>query len=140
MSKHINLETLAEGTFSARVNQAIQEVMENIADPNTPWQNKRKINIQMVFTASKDRSITSVDIVPKTTLSPKEGVNTSIIIDQSCDGEIIAAEYKKQIPGQKAMKMNPETGEIINNDKEKSDEGTNENIPEKTEDGLKIVK
>jgi hypothetical protein len=131
MSKHINLETLAEGAFSARVNQAIQEVMENIADPNTPWKNKRKINIQMVFIANKDRNITTVDIVPKTTLSPREGVNTSIIIDQACDGEIVAAEYKKQIPGQEAVKVDPETGEIINKDENKNN---------KTSDGLQVIK
>jgi hypothetical protein len=113
--KSLNLETLAGGAFTERVNQAIQEVMENIADPNTAWKTKRKVTITMVFEASEDRDITNVDIVAKPALAPKKGVHTNIIIDKQLDGEIIAAEYRKQIPGQQAIKVDSETGEIIEN-------------------------
>ncbi|MEY7998633.1 replication terminator protein [Clostridium sp. Mt-5] len=132
MAKNLNLEKLAGGAFTERVNQAIQEVMENIADPNTPWKTKRKVTVTMIFEASKDRDITSVDIVSKPTLAPKEGVRTNIIIDKQLDGEIVAAEYKKQIPGQQAIKVDQETGEVINT-KSKKEENTDT-------DGLKIVK
>lgn len=33
--KHINLETFANGAFTAQVNRAIEEVTKNIQDPNT---------------------------------------------------------------------------------------------------------
>ena len=33
--QHINLETLENGAFSVQENRAIQEVAENIQDPNT---------------------------------------------------------------------------------------------------------
>lgn len=131
MSKKLNLENLAGGAFTERVNQAIQEVMENISDPNTPWKTKRKVVITMVFEANEDRNITNVDIVSKPTLAPKEGVHTNIIIDKNLDGEIIAAEYKKQIPGQQAVKIDTETGEILENKEDDSQDNT---------DGLKIVK
>ena len=61
--KMLNLETLADGGFAERVNQAVREVMENIADPNTPWKTKRKVAINMTFEAKEDRDITNVDIV-----------------------------------------------------------------------------
>ncbi|APM39416.1 replication terminator protein [Clostridium kluyveri] len=131
MAKKLNLENLAGGAFTERVNQAIQEVMENISDPNTPWKTKRKVVITMVFEANEDRNITNVDIVSKPTLAPKEGVHTNIIIDRDLDGEIIAAEYKKQIPGQQAVKIDTETGEIL----EKKENDNQDNT-----DGLKIVK
>ena len=136
MAKKLNLENLAGGAFTERVNQAIQEVMENISDPNTPWKTKRKVTITMTFEASKDRDITNVDIVCKPTLAPKEGVHTNIIIDKQLDGEIIAAEYKKQIPGQQAIKVDQETGEAINKE-DKQEENTNNS---ETADGLKIIK
>lgn len=118
METKFNLETLAGGGFTERVNQAIKEVMENIADPNTPWKAKRKINIEMVFEAKEDRDITNIDIVAKTKLAPRESIHTKVIIDKNMDGEIIGAEFKKQIPGQTYIKVDPETGEVLNEEKE----------------------
>ena len=129
MEKMLNLETLANGGFAERVNQAMKEVMENIADPNTPWKNKRKVIIDMTFEAKEDRDITNIDIITKTKLAPKESVHTKLIIDRNMDGEIIGAEFKKQVPGQTAIKVDPDTGEILEPTAER----------EKTE-GLKIVK
>lgn len=129
MGKMLNLETLANGGFAERVNQAMKEVMENIADPNTPWKNKRKVIIDMTFEAKEDRDITNIDIITKTKLAPKESVHTKLIIDRNMDGEIIGAEFKKQVPGQTAIKVDPDTGEILEPAAER----------EETE-GLKIVK
>lgn len=33
--KHINLETFANGAFTAQVNRAMEEVTKNVQDPNT---------------------------------------------------------------------------------------------------------
>lgn len=112
--KILNLEALAGGGFAERVNQAVREVMENIADPNTPYKTKRKVTINMTFEAKEDRDITNVDIVTKVTLAPRESVHTTVLIDRDMDGEIMAAEYKKQITGQTAIKVDSETGEVLN--------------------------
>jgi hypothetical protein len=112
--KILNLEALAGGGFAERVNQAVREVMENIADPNTPYKTKRKVTINMTFEAKEDRDITNVDIVTKVTLAPRESVHTTVLIDRDLDGEIMAAEYKKQITGQTAIKVDSETGEVLN--------------------------
>lgn len=131
MGKMLNLETLANGGFTERVNQAMREVMENIADPNTPWKTKRKVTITMTFEAKEDRDITNIDIVAKATLAPKESIHTKVLIDRNMDGEIIGAEFKKQIPGQQAIKVDPETGEILNSEASKEEENL---------EGLKLVK
>ena len=46
--QHINLETLANGAFSVQVNRAIQEVAENIQDPNTEASAARKITVTIL--------------------------------------------------------------------------------------------
>lgn len=131
MNNMFNLETLANGAFAERVNQAVKEVMENIADPNTPWKTKRKVTIEMTFEAKEDRDITTIDIVAKAKLAPRESIHTKILIDKDMDGEIIGAEFKKQIPGQTMMKVDNETGEILST-------GVENNVEDLK--GLQIVK
>lgn len=134
MSNMLNLESLAGGAFAERVNQAIKEVMENIADPNTPWKTKRKVTIEMTFEAKEDRDITNIDIVAKPKLAPRESIHTKILIDRNMDGEVIGSEFKKQLPGQTYMKVDAETGEILS-DVMKAVEETAESTQ-----GLQIVK
>lgn len=43
--QHINLETFANGAFTAQVNRAIEEVTKNIQDPNTDATAARKLTI-----------------------------------------------------------------------------------------------
>ena len=42
----ISLHDLAGGALQEKVNQAFEQVMKNMQDPNTPWKNKRKIRRQ----------------------------------------------------------------------------------------------
>ena len=128
MSNIIKLDNLAGGAFNERVNQGIREVLENIADPNTDFKVKRKLDIELVFVTDEEREMTQVEIKTKTKLAPKVSVGTKFIIDRQMDGEIIGTEFKKQIPGQQAIKVNAETGEVV------------ENKVEKLEPGLQLVK
>lgn len=123
METKFNLETLAGGAFTERVNQALKEVAENILDPNTDWKVKRKVSIDLTFVTKEDRDLTEVDIVAKTKLAPRTSVHTKILLDKDFDGEVIASEFKKQIPGQVFIKVDSETGEIIN--EEQNSESTN---------------
>lgn len=47
--QHINLETFANGAFTAQVNRAIEEVTKNIQDPNTDAGTARKITVKGAF-------------------------------------------------------------------------------------------
>lgn len=116
--KMINLETFANGALSERMDQALKEVLENIADPNTDSKPKRKLTLEMKFTTSEDRELTEVEITAKTKLAPRSAVSTKIIIDRDLDGEVLGTEFKKQLPGQQVLKVDSETGEVLEGNKE----------------------
>ncbi len=121
MNKMINLETFANGALAERMDQALKEVLENIADPNTDSNIKRKLTLEMKFDTSEDRELTEVEIIAKTKLAPRSSVSTKILIDRTLDGEVLGTEFKKQVPGQTVMKVDNETGEVITTGQEKEE-------------------
>lgn len=58
----ISLQELAGGALQEKVNQAFEKVMQNMQDPNTPWKNKRKINVGITFAQNEDRTDCTCDI------------------------------------------------------------------------------
>ena len=134
MVKMINLETFAEGALAERMNQALGEVLENIADLNTDSNPKRKLTLEMTFTTDEDRELTNVEISSKVKLAPRSKVTTKIMIDRDLNGTVLGTEFKKQVKGQTYMKVDDETGEVFMG-------GTGEHEEIETElAGLQIVK
>lgn len=102
--KHINLETFANGAFTAQVNRAIKEVTENIQDPNTEPGAARKITVTIGFKPNQDRNFVATGVQTKTTLAPALGAVTAISMGKDLKtGEVEAVEIGTQIPGQMAM-------------------------------------
>lgn len=102
--QHINLETFANGAFSAQINRAIEEVTKNIQDPNTDATVARKITVTIGFKPNQDRTLAPVGIQAKTTLAPALGAVTAIQMAKDLvTGEIQAAEIGNQIPGQMSI-------------------------------------
>jgi hypothetical protein len=129
MENMINLQTFAGGALAERMNQAIKEVLENIADPNTAFKFKRKVTLEMKFETGEDRELTEVEIVAKSKLAPRSSVSTRIIIDKTGEGEVLATEFRNHIPGQTVMKVDAVTGELTTNALEEQAAG-----------GLQIIK
>ena len=119
MEKFINLEQFADGAFAEKVNIGLKEVLANITDPNTDWKKKRKLTIELTFSAREDRELTSVDIIAKPKLEPTKPLSTTIVMGTDGKGGILASEYKKQIAGQSTMRVDEETGEVITTAEEK---------------------
>lgn len=124
--KHINLETFANGAFTAQVNRAIEEVTKNIQDPNTEAAASRKITVTIGFKPNADRSFVATGVQTKTTLAPALGAVTAIQMGKDIrTGEVEAVEIGTgQIPGQMSVTdvpgvvpeqkaYDPETGEIL---------------------------
>lgn len=123
--KHINLETFANGAFSAQVNRAIEEVTKNIQDPNTEATATRKITVTIGFKPNQDRNLAPVGVQAKTTLAPALGVVTALQMGKDLKtGEVAAIEIGNQIPGQMSVAdvpgvipapetFDPDTGEIL---------------------------
>lgn len=131
--KHINLETFANGAFTAQVNRAIEEVTKNIQDPNTEPGAARKITVTIGFKPNQERNFVATGVQTKTTLAPALGAVTAISMGKDIrTGEVEAVEVNTgQIPGQMSMadvqqplsedegtievdgkSVDPETGEI----------------------------
>lgn len=126
MSK-VNLEEFAGGALQEKFDDAIEKVLANLMDPNTPWKNKRKISIEVTFEQNEDRDDTSVNVsvVPK--LAPVKPIATRMAIGKDIkSGEVFAQEYGSQCKGQMTIgdysnnmqeidgnMVDTETGEII---------------------------
>lgn len=119
MEKFINLEQFADGAFAEKVNIGLKEVLANIRDLNTDWKKKRKLTIELTFSAREDRELTSVDIIAKPKLEPAKPLSTTIVMGTDGKGGIMASEFKKQITGQSVMRVDEETGEVITTAEEK---------------------
>lgn len=113
MENMINLEQFADGALAEKVNMALKEVLANITDPNTDWKIKRKLTLDIAFSAGEDRELALLDIVAKTKLAPAKPLSSKIVIGTDGKGGIMASEFKKQIPGQSVMRVDEETGEVL---------------------------
>ncbi len=102
--KHINLETFANGAFTAQVNRAMEEVTKNIQDPNTEPGATRKITVTIGFKPNQDRNFVATGVQTKTTLAPALGAVTALSMGKDIrTGEVEAVEIGNQIPGQMSM-------------------------------------
>lgn len=113
MENMINLEQFADGALAEKVNMALKEVLANITDPNTDWKIKRKLTLDIAFSAGEDRELALLDIVAKTKLAPAKPLSSKIVIGTDGKGGIMASEFKKQIPGQSVIRVDEETGEVL---------------------------
>jgi len=98
--QHCNLETIAGGTLTKKVNRALEEVAKNIMDPNTDPKAKRKIKVTMTF-SGKERSLQHCGISVETVLAPE--VESLAVFGFGKDlksGEVDCIEVGNQIPGQ----------------------------------------
>ena len=123
----VNLETFAGGALQEKFDDAMEKVLQNMTDPNTPWKNKRKITVEVTFEQNEDRDDSNVDVsgIPK--LAPVKPVKTRMAIGRDlATGKCYAEEYGNTIRGQMSFydlqhqddapldgkTVDPETGEI----------------------------
>lgn len=127
----ISLHDVAGGALQEKVNQAFEQVMKNMQDPNTPWKNKRKINLTLTFIQNEDRTDCTCDISVDTKLAAVKPVSTKFCTEKDVStGEIFAQEYGPGIRGQMSFEdveqntedktvevdgniVDTETGEIV---------------------------
>lgn len=103
MSK-VNLETFAGGALQEKFDIAMEQVLANMLDPNTPWKNKREITVKVTFEQNEDRNDTTVDVsvVPK--LAASKSIGTRMVIGKDIKtGKVYAEEYGNQVRGQMSL-------------------------------------
>lgn len=103
MSK-VKLEEFAGGALQEKFDDAMEKVLTNLMDPNTPWKNKRKISVEITFTQNEDRDDTAVNVSVVSKLAPVKPIETKMAIGKDlATGKVFAEEYGKQIRGQMTL-------------------------------------
>jgi len=112
----INLQDLAGGSVSERIDIELQKVLENIADPNTDAKKARKLQIVLTFKADEERDIANLSIQVKPTLIPAKQTETKILLDYDENGKATGAELKS---GQKGQCYIDQDGDVADDKGEK---------------------
>lgn len=104
VQSYINLETLAGGAFTEKLNEALMQVAENIQNPNTDAAAKRGITVNIKFSPNKTRQVVNTTIAVTTKLAATEAIDTQMVMGVNLrTGEIEIAEYDGQIRGQMTL-------------------------------------
>lgn len=91
--KHIDMETFANGAFSAQINRAMEDVTKNVQDPNTDATATRKITVTITFKPNEQRNFVATGVQTKATLAPALGAVTAITMGKNIQtGDVEAVE------------------------------------------------
>ncbi len=120
----VNLETFAGGALQEKFDDAMEKVLQNMTDPNTPWKNKRKITVEVTFEQDETRDDASVEVsvVPK--LAAVKPVKTRMSIGKDIlTGKCYAEEYGNSIRGQMSLEDLQKQNESVAHGKEDLETG-----------------
>jgi hypothetical protein len=107
----LSFATLAGGGVEEKLQYALNEVAENIADPNTDAKKARKVTMTLTLKPNEQRTIANLEVDVKTSLAAPMGISTTLMIDRDNDGKIVASEIYGNDPDQGVIDF--ETGEVI---------------------------
>ena len=101
---HVDLNELAGGELQAKFDREITKVIENMKDPNTPYQEARSVTIKISLKQTELRDDAKVDISVNSKLAGVISAKTNFAMGKDLKtGEVLIQEYGKQIPGQMAF-------------------------------------
>lgn len=130
--KNVELQDLVGGALQEKFARSFEKVIANLQDPNTPYKNKRQIQITLKFQQNENRDDVQVDIEVTEKTSPQAPMKTAFSVGKDLrTGDIYAEEYGKQIKGQMSLNdyqtvqidgntVDAETGEIIEENKKET--------------------
>lgn len=119
----MDLTKIANGALVEKAQAAIEQVVQNMTDVNTPYKTKRSVTIKLNFEKDENREMAACEISVQTKLAPVNPVKTMIGFGRDLKtNELFVNEWSKQIPGQMSMDMEqvqpeqkdePEEGQVI---------------------------
>jgi hypothetical protein len=107
----LNFSSFAGGGVEEKLQYALSEVADNIADPNTDAKKARSITMKITIKPNESRMVCDADIEVKTSLVAPKGISTTLLIDRDNNGKAVASEMYGKDPAQGVI--NYETGEVI---------------------------
>ena len=103
----VELKNIAGGALQAKFNKAMEAVVANLLDPNTPSKDKRKITIEMTFVTDEERTQVASTVSVKQKLAPLHPINTQFGIGKDLkDGGNFIEAYGQHLPGQMVLNEN----------------------------------
>lgn len=84
-----NLLNICDGAIPEVFNRDLQEVLDNIADVNTPAETAREIILRVKIKPSKSREAAALTFDCKTKLAPVQAVDSTLYLFKS-DGQLKA--------------------------------------------------
>ena len=101
---------MSSGAILERADYEMGRIIDNIMDPNTKAEAKRKLVITLELTPSADRTRITSKTTAKCTLVPTEAVTTQLYVTHMPGtGEMVVVESVPEIPGQYDMQGSRET-------------------------------
>ena len=100
----VSLEEFTGGALQEKFDVALDQVLKNLLDPNTPWKTKRGVTVKITFQQNEDRDDVSVDVAVETKLAAVKPIGTRMSIGRDLrTGELFAEEYGSQVRGQMSL-------------------------------------
>ncbi|MCM1220631.1 MAG: hypothetical protein NC548_39700 [Lachnospiraceae bacterium] len=108
----VDLRGIADGALQEKFQAALEEVLRNMQDPNTPWKNKREITIRLKFIQNEERNDTACEISVEKKLAQPKSVMTKFAVGRDLStGRVEAVEYGPGIKGQMSLDDFQESGQ-----------------------------
>jgi hypothetical protein len=85
----LTLHNLGSGALEERFADELSKLLENVFDPNTPWNAKRAIAVRVVFLPNEDRDQVKIDFSVESRLSPAKVCLTEARIGVGPNGPVI---------------------------------------------------
>jgi hypothetical protein len=79
----LNVGNILGGKFPERFQKAVQQLIDNMRDPNTPADASRKISFEFTFKPTEDRQTAAVMLETKMKLASMEGVAGTIYVSKA---------------------------------------------------------
>lgn len=109
MDQKLSLATLKGGAAIEMVDMALQELLENIIDPNTNATAKRSVTLKLSLAPDQERESMHIGIDVKSSFAPHESIGTIAFIAHTRDG-VVAVEND---PKQRKLFDEPTTGPVV---------------------------
>lgn len=74
--ERLSLDELTGGALQEKFGRAMETVVRNMQDPNTPWKVKRAITIRLTFQQNEDRDDATVCVSVDTKTAPVKPIET----------------------------------------------------------------
>lgn len=118
-TENIDISKIAGGAVAESIKFGLDEVFENILDPNTDPEKVRKLTLVFEFKPDESRQVIKTKTSCKTTLCPTNAITTQMLIGRSGD-KIVAEELLKHDPNQIGIEdlENEGSNNVININKE----------------------